>query len=302
MRAFVLGAGGNLGAMQVGALRSLLERNIYPDLLVGCSVGGLNAAFLAQNLSLEGVERLKQMWLTVRWSDVYPDSLLGKAWRLLTGKDSLFDNQNFYRFLMNKGLKPDYTFGDIQGAQLSITAANLKSGKLHVFGDSMQERVIDALMATTALPPFHAPWEVNGKRYIDGGAVTCLPIRVAIERGATEIYVLRVEQNEQGGEDVAKHGVVNVVRNSIHNMIRAHADYDLLLARHTPGVRLHYVQLTAPAGCSRNILKTIPDLIQHGFQITEATLQPSFKMPIPKKAFSVESWPQLHYENALQSA
>lgn len=302
MRAFVLGAGGNLGAMQVGALRSLLERDIYPDLLVGCSVGGLNAAFLAQNLSLEGVERLKQMWLTVRQSDVYPDSLLGKAWRLLTGKDSLFDNQNFYRFLMNKGLEPDYTFGDIQGAKLSITAANLQSGKLHVFGDAMQERVIDALMATTALPPFHAPWEVNGKRYIDGGAVTCLPIRVAIERGATDIYVLRVEQSEQEAEGLTRHGVVNVVRNSIHNMIRSHADYDLLLARHTPGVRMHYVQLAAPEGCSRNMLKTIPSLIQRGFQITEATFQPPFRLPMSEKAYAVEGWSRLQYESALQSA
>ncbi|MEZ4659822.1 MAG: patatin-like phospholipase family protein [Caldilineaceae bacterium] len=301
MRAFVLGAGGNLGAMQVGALRSLLERNIYPDLLVGCSVGGLNAAFLAQNLSLDGVERLKQMWLTVRLSDVYPDSLLSKAWRLLTGKDSLFDNQNFYRFLMNKGLKPDYTFGDIQDAKLLITAANLQSGKLHVFGNSPRERVIDALMATTALPPFHAPWEVNGKRYIDGGAVTCLPIRVAIEQGATEIYVLRVEQSEQEADKLSRRGVVNVVRNSIHNMIRAHADYDLLLARHTPGVRMHYVQLTAPEGCNRNILKTIPGLIQRGFQITEATFQPQLRLPTLEKPYAIEGWPRLHYESALQS-
>ncbi|MEZ4711019.1 MAG: patatin-like phospholipase family protein [Caldilineaceae bacterium] len=301
MRAFVLGAGGNLGAMQVGALRSLLERNIYPDLLVGCSVGGLNAAFVAQNLSLEGVERLKQMWLTVRLTDVYPDSLLGKAWRLLTGKDSLFDNQNFYRFLINKGLKPEYTFEDIQKTQLLITAANLQTGKLHVFGNETQERVIDALMATTALPPFHAPWEVKGKRYIDGGAVTCLPIRVAIERGATEIYVLRVEQSEQETDGLTRRGVVNVVRNSIHNMIRAHADYDLLLAKHTPGVRMHYVQLTAPEGCVRNTLKTIPSLIQRGFQMTEATFQPQYRLPTQEKSYAVESWPRLHYEGAFQS-
>ena len=42
--AFVLGGGGNLGAVQVGMLRALLERHIRPDVLIGCSVGALNAA------------------------------------------------------------------------------------------------------------------------------------------------------------------------------------------------------------------------------------------------------------------
>ena len=45
--AVVLSGGGSLGAAQVGALRALLESGVRPDLLVGCSVGALNAAFLA---------------------------------------------------------------------------------------------------------------------------------------------------------------------------------------------------------------------------------------------------------------
>ncbi|MEO6628818.1 MAG: patatin-like phospholipase family protein, partial [Aquihabitans sp.] len=40
--AFVLGGGGNLGALQVGMLRVLIERRIKPDLVLGCSVGALN--------------------------------------------------------------------------------------------------------------------------------------------------------------------------------------------------------------------------------------------------------------------
>ena len=44
---FVLGGGGNLGALQVGMLQAVLERGIIPDELVGCSAGALNAAMLA---------------------------------------------------------------------------------------------------------------------------------------------------------------------------------------------------------------------------------------------------------------
>ncbi len=38
--AFVLGGGGSRGALQVGAMRALLEEGIVPDLLVGSSIGG----------------------------------------------------------------------------------------------------------------------------------------------------------------------------------------------------------------------------------------------------------------------
>ncbi len=45
--AFVLSGGGNLGAVQVGMIRALHERDVIPDLLFGTSVGAVNAAFLA---------------------------------------------------------------------------------------------------------------------------------------------------------------------------------------------------------------------------------------------------------------
>jgi NTE family protein len=45
--ALVLGGGGARGALQVGAVRALLEADIRPDLLVGTSIGAINAAGLA---------------------------------------------------------------------------------------------------------------------------------------------------------------------------------------------------------------------------------------------------------------
>lgn len=50
MRVFVLGGGGNLAPLQVSALKELLLRNIYPDAIIGCSVGALNAIALAKNV------------------------------------------------------------------------------------------------------------------------------------------------------------------------------------------------------------------------------------------------------------
>jgi predicted acylesterase/phospholipase RssA len=45
--AFVLSGGASFGAAQAGMLQALYEREIRPDLVVGTSVGAINAAFIA---------------------------------------------------------------------------------------------------------------------------------------------------------------------------------------------------------------------------------------------------------------
>ena len=60
--AFVLGGGGNLGAIQVGMVRALVDRGFCPDVVVGCSVGALNAACLAADPTPDGVDRLEHVW------------------------------------------------------------------------------------------------------------------------------------------------------------------------------------------------------------------------------------------------
>jgi NTE family protein len=48
VNAFILSGGGTLGSIQVGLLRALFEADIRPEVLVGTSIGAVNAAFLAE--------------------------------------------------------------------------------------------------------------------------------------------------------------------------------------------------------------------------------------------------------------
>jgi NTE family protein len=45
--AFVFAGGGSLGAIQVGMPRALAAHGVKADMVVGSSVGALNAAYLA---------------------------------------------------------------------------------------------------------------------------------------------------------------------------------------------------------------------------------------------------------------
>lgn len=247
MRAFVLSGGGNRGPLQVGALQALLENQIAPEMIVGCSAGALNAAYLGQEFSAEQLARLAKIWGNTTKEDVYPGNRLQLLWRFLRGHDSLYDNRNFYAFLQRNGTTPALTFGDFcQKMPVYITATHLNSERLHVFGDDPNDRVLDALMASTALPPLHPPWEVSGERYIDGGTVTPLPLRVAIERGATEIYALHIWE-EPKPMTALQQGVAAIINRSISTMLRLQAEHDLLLTEVARQVKLYEVRLTAEA-------------------------------------------------------
>jgi hypothetical protein len=71
--AFVLSGGGSLGAVQVGMLQALTERQVTPDLLVGTSAGALNAAFVAgRGTGHSALRELADSWASVRRRDIFP--------------------------------------------------------------------------------------------------------------------------------------------------------------------------------------------------------------------------------------
>src|SRR5258705_6527122 len=85
--AFVLSGGGNQAVAQVGMLRALVERDILPDVIVGCSAGALNGATIAASPNLVGIARLEATWESLRGEAVFPGGRLSRAWNLLTRDD-----------------------------------------------------------------------------------------------------------------------------------------------------------------------------------------------------------------------
>jgi NTE family protein len=185
--AFVLGGGGNLGAIQVGQLRALLERGIVPDVVVGCSVGALNAAAVAGNPTPDEVDRLVGLWSTLTRDDIFPSSKLARGpWLFVRNGLSAFSSDGLRRVI--DGWMHYKTFEETV-VPLWIVATSMRTGLEHWFrtGDVRQ-----ALMASTALPGFFPPVDVDGELFIDGGVVNNVPVSKAIELGCKRIFVLDV--------------------------------------------------------------------------------------------------------------
>lgn len=185
--AFVLGGGGLLGAVEVGMLRALIERGITPDLVVGTSVGALNGAMLAHDPTLRSVERMSELW---RGSDlareIYADSPLRSVKRAVSSGTHLADPAPIRR-LLDAELR-GATFADLP-VPLHVCASSIERAAEHWFSEGP---VVEAVLASAAVPGVLPPARVGEEHYLDGGIVNSIPLGRAAALGATRIFVLQV--------------------------------------------------------------------------------------------------------------
>ena len=97
MTAFVLAGGGVRGAVHVGQLRALLERDISPDMIVGTSVGAINGAVIARNPHPDVAHELLEMWQTDEARAIYGQVILYFLGLVsLSGESQNFDGNGSY--------------------------------------------------------------------------------------------------------------------------------------------------------------------------------------------------------------
>ena len=223
MLSFVLSGGGSRGALQVGALQALLEEGIRPDMVVGTSIGAINSVWFAADPTLEGIEALKKLYATLMVDDFFPGGNKFAALNLVLQMPSLFVNDRF-RQLLEENL-PVKTFGEL-ALPCYVVATDMDSGENRVFGDNPDDRIIDGLMSSTAMTPLHPSWEVDGRIYADGGLGSMLPVREAVERGATEIIGLNLAAQLQSAEErrSAVDTLTHVVDLLLHSQVKSQVE------------------------------------------------------------------------------
>ncbi len=287
MIAFVLGGGGNRGALQVGALQVLLESGIRPEMLVGTSAGAVNAAFLAADPTPAGARRLGETWQRVTKEDVYPGGPLRVIWHVLTHRDSLYPSDNFRAFLKANAPSQGQFFYQLV-VPIYIVAADLVTGRAFLFGEDPQERVLDAVMASVSAPPLYAPWPYRGHLLVDGGVVANLPVGVAVAKGATEVYALEIWGNQPPRK--LHWNLWEVTIWSIGALMRQQWERDLVLCATHPEVTLHHIPLSTERPLRFDDFSQTAELIAEGRAAAEAYLAAwNFPATIPRDQ-PVRSW------------
>jgi NTE family protein len=184
--AFVLSGGGNQAVSQVGMLRALLERDIVPDVVVGCSAGALNGAVVATDPTVAGVEHLVDVWLSIRSGEVFQGSKLVRAWNVLRRDDHLFTNDGLLSILDRAHTAS--TFAETE-VPLRVVATDLATGEEVVFAAGPVE---PALLASTAIPALFPPIEHDDRLLVDGAVTNTVPLWHALSSPIDRVYVCNV--------------------------------------------------------------------------------------------------------------
>jgi NTE family protein len=183
--AFVLSGGGSLGAVQVGMLAALQARGFRPDLLVGTSVGALNAAYLGNHgFNASSVERLAGIWRGLHRNDVFPFDPLRQTMAAAGRRPSLCSRRPLRRLVESNLSIPKLEDARIP---LHIVTTDVMSGEevLLSSGDAAS-----AVLASAAIPAVFPPIEREGRVLMDGGVANNAGISHAIALGADRVVVL----------------------------------------------------------------------------------------------------------------
>jgi len=181
--AFVLAGGGSFGAVQVGMLKALAAHGVSADMVVGSSVGAINAAYYAGRPDAKGVAELERLWLGIIRDDVFPLSwrtLAGFVWR----RDFLVSDAGLRRLI-----ETNLPYHDLEQASIPvhIVATDILSGDAVVLSEGP---AVPAIVASCAIPAAFAPVAHASRHLADGALTSNTPVRIAVARGARRLIVL----------------------------------------------------------------------------------------------------------------
>ncbi|MCA9816120.1 MAG: patatin-like phospholipase family protein [Cyanobacteriota/Melainabacteria group bacterium] len=188
IRALVLPGGGGRGAYQVGVVKALLESGLTFDYAFGTSIGGINAALLAQ----DSLPRLEQLWGMITGRDVFCLPSAHQIGRLVLGhKLGLLDNHPLELLLRREIDLQRIKSSSMKVGWCTTDLCSLETKLITIDEVSTTSELIDVLMATSAIPMAFPPRHILGKGlWVDGGLVRNTPMETAIHLGADEIYMV----------------------------------------------------------------------------------------------------------------
>lgn len=211
---YVFQGGGALGPFQVGGVEALYERGYRAQMVVGISIGGINASILAGNPPEKRIEMLKKFWNTVTVSVPLPTTpflgmskihnYFGAQHALLFGQPGFYRPRSVNPWLLsqvtpdllsfydttplrhNLSQVIDFKYLNEAHMRLCLGVTDLASGDFVFFDNTKQEITVDHIMASGALPPGFPAIEIDGRYYVDGGVYANTPLSKVLEEFADE--------------------------------------------------------------------------------------------------------------------
>jgi NTE family protein len=204
-------------------LRALYEHCVSPDVIVGTSAGALNGAFIASRpQTVATADALGAIWRDLRRSQVFPVNPLTGLLAFLGARDHLVPESGLRR-LVAKHVERDEL--DELPIPLHVVAVDVLSGEEVRLSHGP---VLDAVLASCAVPGVLEPVSWGDRRLMDGGVANDTPISHAVELGAQRIYVMptgyacALEEPPRGALAMALHAISLLTHRRLIDDIERH--------------------------------------------------------------------------------
>lgn len=212
MKALVISGGGSKGAFGGGVAQYLLEekRSEY-DLLLGTSTGSL----LIPHLALGNVDKIRRVYTEVSMHhifDVNPFVVKHKngidtvgihhfnvLMQFLRGRRTFGESQKLRHYIKENFTLTEFNQLKMSATNIVVTVTNLSKNDVEYkcIRDFDYDEFCDWIWISCNYIPFMTLASKDGSDYGDGGFSSLVPIREAINRGATEIDVIILETEVQ---------------------------------------------------------------------------------------------------------
>ncbi len=183
--ALALGGGAAKGFAHIGVIKVLEANGIVPDIITGTSAGSVVGSLYASGLN--GMQ-LQAKAMQLDESELTDWTLSTKGFLKGEKLENYINTQ-----LGNRPIEK-------LPRKLGIVATELDSGQKVVFrmGNTGQ-----AVRASASIPNVFLPVVIGGKRYVDGGLVSPVPVSAAREMGADFVIAVDISAKPKPGKATA---------------------------------------------------------------------------------------------------
>ncbi len=189
-----LGGGAARGAAHIGVLRALQEHGFKPDYIAGTSIGALVGGLYAFGVDLKDLREAAQK---LSWMDLAGATL---------SRFGLLKNQELGRLV--ERFVGDQRLEDAP-IPFAAVATDIRSGEAVVLKEG---RLIDAILATTAIPGVFVPAELDGRMLVDGGLVENVPLSPLRAMGAEVLVAVNLNGAQRYDEPES---VIDIILNAM---------------------------------------------------------------------------------------
>jgi predicted patatin/cPLA2 family phospholipase len=208
MRALVISGGGSKGAFAGGVAQYLLQEKKHQyDLLLGTSTGSL----LIPHLALGKVDKIHSIYTNVNMDkifDVNPFFVKHKdgldtvsinhfhvIMQFLKGRRTFGESHRLRKYIRENFTLSEFNTLKASPTTIVVTVTNLSKNEVEYkcIRDFDYDEFCDWIWISCNYIPFMSLVNKNECDYGDGGFSSLVPIREAINRGATEIDVIILE-------------------------------------------------------------------------------------------------------------